>query len=176
MIRRPPRSTLFPYTTLFRSILRVARAKKNSRAAMVHKFLHAAQGGRDHRNTAGIGFQDREWTLFITFAGIDQESRASQDRQGVPVRHLPAKGHRGKPALGRFFVQLGAKIAIAHNEKRQWRFGGLPSSQQDRKSLFRRQPADKNRRVARPPGQPPDPRNKNWAVRWPFGRGGPRPA
>src|SRR3712207_8049242 len=26
MIRRPPRSTLFPYTTLFRSLLRLARA------------------------------------------------------------------------------------------------------------------------------------------------------
>src|SRR2546430_17208360 len=26
MIRRPPRSTLFPYTTLFRSLLRFARA------------------------------------------------------------------------------------------------------------------------------------------------------
>src|SRR5688572_31437854 len=27
MIRRPPRSTLFPYTTLFRSALRVARGE-----------------------------------------------------------------------------------------------------------------------------------------------------
>src|SRR2546426_3836728 len=27
MIRRPPRSTLFPYTTLFRSSLRVARSR-----------------------------------------------------------------------------------------------------------------------------------------------------
>src|SRR5258708_28334277 len=31
MIRRPPRSTLFPYTTLFRSHLRTAR-RKNARA------------------------------------------------------------------------------------------------------------------------------------------------
>mgnify|MGYP000621929340 CR=1 FL=1 len=28
MIRRPPKSTLFPYTTLFRSLLGRARAKK----------------------------------------------------------------------------------------------------------------------------------------------------
>src|SRR5260221_7443706 len=28
MIRRPPRSTLFPYTTLFRSIARLAQEKK----------------------------------------------------------------------------------------------------------------------------------------------------
>src|SRR3712207_8357904 len=30
MIRRPPRSTLFPYTTLFRSVRRAARAKRAS--------------------------------------------------------------------------------------------------------------------------------------------------
>src|SRR3712207_8898212 len=33
MIRRPPRSTLFPYTTLFRSFLTVARLGNLSRAA-----------------------------------------------------------------------------------------------------------------------------------------------
>src|SRR2546430_12365626 len=31
MIRRPPRSTLFPYTTLFRSERRVARADRRAR-------------------------------------------------------------------------------------------------------------------------------------------------
>src|SRR5256885_14396269 len=31
MIRRPPRSTLFPYTTLFRSLLRIARLLKQFR-------------------------------------------------------------------------------------------------------------------------------------------------
>src|SRR3712207_8966039 len=33
MIRRPPRSTLFPYTTLFRSNLRVGRAGGREQAA-----------------------------------------------------------------------------------------------------------------------------------------------
>src|SRR3712207_8421052 len=33
MIRRPPRSTLFPYTTLFRSPLRVLRDRAGSAAA-----------------------------------------------------------------------------------------------------------------------------------------------
>src|SRR5687768_17985333 len=33
MIRRPPRSTLFPYTTLFRSLLRVSRAPADQRNA-----------------------------------------------------------------------------------------------------------------------------------------------
>src|SRR5438552_11671807 len=38
MIRRPPRSTLFPYTTLFRSRLRIDRAS-GACAARVHSAL-----------------------------------------------------------------------------------------------------------------------------------------
>src|SRR5690625_6968932 len=40
MMRRPPRSTLFPYTTLFRSVLR--------RGSVVHRFSAAALA-RCHR-------------------------------------------------------------------------------------------------------------------------------
>src|SRR3712207_8147514 len=47
MIRRPPRSTLFPYTTLFRSLLRGA-------AALVHPADHLAQLGVD-----GLGSESR---------------------------------------------------------------------------------------------------------------------
>src|SRR5260221_3109005 len=47
MIRRPPRSTLFPYTTLFRS-LRLERVQPDPRG------LHAAPGPR------GAGGQGRE--------------------------------------------------------------------------------------------------------------------
>src|SRR5258705_9788516 len=38
MIRRPPRSTLFPYTTLFRSPVRISRAAENmgSRGASLY--------------------------------------------------------------------------------------------------------------------------------------------
>src|SRR5690554_7470668 len=39
MIRRPPRSTLFPYTTLFRSVL---RKDKNNRENRIKKYLHLA--------------------------------------------------------------------------------------------------------------------------------------
>src|SRR5258705_8681861 len=34
MIRRPPRSTLFPYTTLFRSVIHVVAVRHLARAAM----------------------------------------------------------------------------------------------------------------------------------------------
>src|SRR6266581_4830962 len=46
MIRRPPRSTLFPYTTLFRSLNRVNRAMNNWRASRV-RFT----GLRDRKST-----------------------------------------------------------------------------------------------------------------------------
>src|SRR3712207_8472477 len=36
MIRRPPRSTLFPYTTLFRSLLRLVAAQRPGPAALSH--------------------------------------------------------------------------------------------------------------------------------------------
>src|SRR2546422_6923398 len=36
MIRRPPRSTLFPYTTLFRSIAHVLQAAHDSHADAIH--------------------------------------------------------------------------------------------------------------------------------------------
>src|SRR3712207_8999640 len=42
MIRRPPRSTLFPYTTLFRSILNVDTLRKGRRYAIVGMFVVAA--------------------------------------------------------------------------------------------------------------------------------------
>src|SRR2546430_12223159 len=46
MIRRPPRSTLFPYTTLFRSLL--LRARPRNRAVLVGpRIRHAVVGGRD---------------------------------------------------------------------------------------------------------------------------------
>src|SRR3989442_10832264 len=48
MIRRPPRSTLFPYTTLFRSHGGRQRALRHSRRARgghAHRALRAGRGG-----------------------------------------------------------------------------------------------------------------------------------
>src|SRR2546427_3798938 len=55
MIRRPPRSTLFPYTTLFRSRLRVAqvleqqRARENGRDGIRHTLPGQRRGRAVHR-------------------------------------------------------------------------------------------------------------------------------
>src|SRR5690348_17461573 len=45
MIRRPPRSTLFPYTTLFRSALALVRAPSGmGKSTLVHHFLDRVRG------------------------------------------------------------------------------------------------------------------------------------
>src|SRR5256885_16746545 len=48
MIRRPPRSTLFPYTTLFRSalVLHEARDELEVRLVVLHAVLPGAVGAR----------------------------------------------------------------------------------------------------------------------------------
>src|SRR5436309_3741702 len=58
MIRRPPRSTLFPYTTLFRSdvplVLGVPTALRAAHAlvdAPVDRFIFERMGGSDRKST-----------------------------------------------------------------------------------------------------------------------------
>src|SRR2546429_2558016 len=53
MIRRPPRSTLFPYTTLFRSIAGQAICSSNLRVAWQHRVnqarrIHAMLRSEEH--------------------------------------------------------------------------------------------------------------------------------
>src|SRR2546427_2791153 len=43
MIRRPPRSTLFPYTTLFRSRRHAARAKRRGRGELLKNMARRAR-------------------------------------------------------------------------------------------------------------------------------------
>src|SRR5436190_18576301 len=41
MLRRPPRSTLFPYTTLFRSVIHVSRV--NGEASKLSRVIHVPE-------------------------------------------------------------------------------------------------------------------------------------
>src|SRR5262245_64094497 len=56
MLRRPPKSTLFPYTTLFRSRARLGRSsrliesRQNEKLRLVRKLL----SGRKHREETGL--------------------------------------------------------------------------------------------------------------------------
>src|SRR2546426_2587103 len=64
MIRRPPRSTLFPYTTLFRSVLRDARAaprrSRHDRDAVGR--ASACRSDRDRGRAAARVLRDRKST------------------------------------------------------------------------------------------------------------------
>src|SRR5256885_16980918 len=56
MIRRPPRSTLFPYTTLFRSLLNVGEPPsllKNRNASGFHRVLFKLIGTKSNRAAIG---------------------------------------------------------------------------------------------------------------------------
>src|SRR2546425_6928594 len=60
MIRRPPRSTLFPYTTLFRSTLNILREES---AADVGGVFHCFSGGKEEaRRCLDLGFRSEEHT------------------------------------------------------------------------------------------------------------------
>src|SRR2546430_11544146 len=56
MIRRPPRSTLFPYTTLFRSVLDRNRRQDDSSAGPT---VHVQTGGLDGCRGQGQSFRLR---------------------------------------------------------------------------------------------------------------------
>src|SRR5437868_7995403 len=48
MIRRPPRSTLFPYTTLFRSTIHHAHAAVTCAALAAGKHVHSEKRSEEH--------------------------------------------------------------------------------------------------------------------------------
>src|SRR5438309_7725610 len=62
MIRRPPRSTLFPYTTLFRSILTarlptITGSWRSSRVPCLHTLIAALRGRRSEEHTSELQSQ-----------------------------------------------------------------------------------------------------------------------
>src|SRR2546430_7099402 len=67
MIRRPPRSTLFPYTTLFRSRASAARWTASSswarRSTMESSIRNASASGAPQRDAKGLGDRPRDVLL-----------------------------------------------------------------------------------------------------------------
>src|SRR3712207_8283664 len=61
MIRRPPRSTLFPYTTLFRSYLAGYLAKLGYTEASAERLVAALAGDRSEEHTSEL--QSRQYLV-----------------------------------------------------------------------------------------------------------------
>src|SRR3712207_7091374 len=101
MIRRPPRSTLFPYTTLFRSEGHADRAARDALAAHEpREQLAAQQAGADRRQGDAVGVLIAEGR--IEEAG-DRKSNTSelQSRQYLVCRLLLEKKKQHEVSLSR---------------------------------------------------------------------------
>src|SRR5947209_16273095 len=96
MLRRPPRSTLFPYTTLFRSIVRVGLAERvgnlrgNIQRLVERKSL--SRHARFKRFTFDVLHSDiASVTLFINFIRSEEHTSELQSRQYLVCRLLLEK-------------------------------------------------------------------------------------
>src|SRR5438477_8631551 len=93
MTRRPPRSTLFPYTTLFRSVRILHQSKRRARTQpRDHRFQQAALGERipralkeEHRNL------DVEQVPGAALGG-----RAREVQRKAEEHEAAYSGHRGE--------------------------------------------------------------------------------
>src|SRR2546426_6735930 len=98
MIRRPPRSTLFPYTTLFRSLKRVLDAEKFQGKSGQVTHAHA-----DGRRIVVAGHRDRKSTrlnsshLVISYAVFCLKKKKKKQSRVMSVTFPSARTPRTDP-------------------------------------------------------------------------------
>src|SRR2546422_4344107 len=98
MIRRPPRSTLFPYTTLFRS----ERPVPELRAEVVREIDSAVDVDVDVVAGGALDQRSEEHTseLQSRLHLVCRLLLEKKKKEGVhPTRRLPTTTHQGAPAL-----------------------------------------------------------------------------
>src|SRR3712207_8870268 len=93
MIRRPPRSTLFPYTTLFRSIERAQRP-----------WFARPRGGR-----TALGWRKASSFKNHRFSGFEVLGRGHPYRSGSGDAPLNASSSSVLPEIGRAHVELQSR-------------------------------------------------------------------
>src|SRR3712207_9518938 len=101
MIRRPPRSTLFPYTTLFRSTIAYKFFELLEEAGMppgVVNFLVGAGG------EVGDVIVDHPLTRYVAFTGSKEI--------GLRINERAAKHQEGQIWIKRVVAEMGGKDAI----------------------------------------------------------------
>src|SRR3989454_8970203 len=116
MIRRPPRSTLFPYTTLFRSAVGTRHAEREERrlaaAGGVAHLLGARHGGHDllgEPNGRLVDHEVRGAALHLPL------HRLHHGRVGVAEQHGPGAEQIVEVAAAAHVPEIGA-AALAHDE------------------------------------------------------------
>src|SRR3712207_7024825 len=87
MIRRPPRSTLFPYTTLFRStVSKIAQVPNKTNSTIVEEFytyMKAKGSSEQHQNNV--------LKTVIAYARSEEHTSELQSRQYLVCRLLLEK-------------------------------------------------------------------------------------
>src|SRR2546430_9708407 len=110
MIRRPPRSTLFPYTTLFRSLRDESAAQAVLRGHERDALLHGVRvRGEGDRGPAGVR------------AGAGERGPMGASHPGA--RHLSDRAIPGAPAAAPRAAAGGRAVAAAEPRRRS---GGGP--------------------------------------------------
>src|SRR2546430_16645242 len=100
MIRRPPRSTLFPYTTLFRSLEAVILPCGAHAGLLV--FRAAAVGGERVADVMAARLADDDAALLRQAVGAGRGGERVQEAGGIgglPVLHVELPGARQPPAV-----------------------------------------------------------------------------
>src|SRR2546422_11177114 len=97
MIRRPPRSTLFPYTTLFRSIVPILpkvggfvteiRVDENQRVRVGDTLI--VLDDRDYK----VRLAQAEADLAVALAGVSNRTRVGQARSEEHTSELQSRLH-----------------------------------------------------------------------------------
>src|SRR3712207_7570683 len=87
MIRRPPRSTLFPYTTLFRSKIFQQDIAHFSDPQAAWEFVE----GVDHLKAAGFTLDELHWLLAADRTRSEEHTSELQSRQYLVCRLLLEK-------------------------------------------------------------------------------------
>src|SRR5256886_6943376 len=99
MIRRPPRSTLFPYTTLFRSPLPLAQpADARGQSLERHPLLREPDPARSEEHTSELQSQSNlVCRLLLEKKKLTSEFPKAQLLP--PSQDLPSTAHKVRPLL-----------------------------------------------------------------------------
>src|SRR3989454_2547787 len=132
MIRRPPRSTLFPYTTLFRSHEPVATrdvvlpAAPGDRVAVTHEeaVAEVVRGGRVRY--AGRAVEEPERHLAAAVRDVEEEAavsargvRRSQQVEVGPELHVASGVRRGEAEVGDGVIRRVRSVHRESNDARE---------------------------------------------------------
>src|SRR3989454_10521187 len=111
MIRRPPRSTLFPYTTLFRSRADLRRRVQTTRLAARHALKRLRDVGMELEGVVEEGETAR---LAVLRVDLDLAGRSPADDPDVPRRFRQPDLLRGglDAALDGAVVQRGREARL----------------------------------------------------------------